>query len=97
MLGLHQDIQDRVREELDKVLAIDQAEYCIERDRICPKDCKRAEKLFLSDVTVEQIREMKYLDRVIKETLRLWPSAPFVSREMTEDLLIGKYDQDSFN
>lgn len=32
---------------------------------------------------------MKYLDRVIKESLRMWPSIPFVARQMTEDLMVG--------
>lgn len=94
MLGLHQGIQDRVREELDEVMAGDGVKDYRGRYKICSKGCRLAEKLFLTDVTLEQIREMKYLDRVIKESLRLWPSVPFVSREMTEDLLLGKYNHD---
>lgn len=41
-------------------------------------------------VTVEQISELKYLETVIKETLRLFPSAPIVGRTLTEDLEIGE-------
>ncbi|XP_048504921.1 uncharacterized protein LOC105688649 [Athalia rosae] len=41
--------------------------------------------------TPRQISELKYLERVIKETLRMFPSAPGVSRTGTEDLEIGEY------
>ena len=40
--------------------------------------------------TMNDLKEMKYLDRVIKETLRLYPSLPVIGREMKEDILVGK-------
>lgn len=39
--------------------------------------------------TLQQLSELKYLDRVMKEALRLFPSAPTMGRRVTEDIEIG--------
>lgn len=41
-------------------------------------------------LTLQTLNEMKLLERVIKESLRLFPSVPFISRELQEDMVIGK-------
>lgn len=40
--------------------------------------------------TFRDLNEMKYLERVLKESLRIFPSVPNISRKMNEDISIGK-------
>lgn len=35
--------------------------------------------------------EMKYLERVILESLRMYPPVPVIAREITEDVTLGMY------
>lgn len=41
--------------------------------------------------TMKDIREMRYLEQCIKETLRLYPSVPLVARKVAEDIHCGKH------
>lgn len=40
---------------------------------------------------------MKYLERVIKEALRLYPSVAFIGRRLSEDIELGKFHFSVYN
>lgn len=69
LLGLHQDIQENVYQELYSIFS---------------RDINRS-------INMEDLKNMKYLERVIKEALRLYPSVPYILRRNSEELKIGEY------
>lgn len=46
--------------------------------------CENKEK-----ITYNELQKMSYLECIIKETLRLYPSAPFITRTLKEDTEFG--------
>ncbi|KAK9716804.1 Cytochrome P450 [Popillia japonica] len=40
---------------------------------------------------VKDLQNMKYIEQCIKETMRLYPSVPIISRKLSEDIVLGKH------
>lgn len=66
LMGIHQNIQDRVIAELDGIFG----------------DSQRP-------ATFQDTLEMKYLERCLMETLRMFPPVPLIARELQEDLQLN--------
>ncbi|MBQ5153968.1 cytochrome P450 [Macrococcus caseolyticus] len=65
MMGVHQDIQDKVIDELDKIFG--------DSDR---------------PATFQDTLEMKYLERCLMETLRMFPPVPIIARQIKQDITL---------
>ena len=69
MMGVHQDIQKKVVQELDEIFG--------DSDR---------------PATFADTLEMKYLERCLMETLRLYPPVPIIARQLRQDLKLASGD-----
>lgn len=69
--------------------------YCIAQNPDVQQKCFDEIKGVLGDdptrpVTLSDLNNLSYLDLVIKETLRLFPSVPLIARTLQEEIVIGK-------
>lgn len=55
-----------------------------ELDRIFGDDYQRS-------VNTDDLKDMEYLDRVLKESQRLYPSVPMISRKLSHDVTLGNH------
>lgn len=43
------------------------------------------------NIDLNTLQKMTYMDIVLKELLRMYPSAPFIEREIQEDVELGEF------
>lgn len=76
LLGHNEEVQRKLQIEVDQLYA----------DQFLNDD-----DFEQTDLELEHIKKLKYLDCVIKEALRLCPSVPFIGRQTTSNLKLGDY------
>uniref|UniRef100_A0A1B0FKK0 Cytochrome P450 n=1 Tax=Glossina morsitans morsitans TaxID=37546 RepID=A0A1B0FKK0_GLOMM len=69
--------------------------YLLAQNDDCQKKCwSEIEHIFGNDQrppTMQDLREMRYLEMCIKESLRLYPSVPLLARQLGEEVRLSKY------
>lgn len=77
LLGKHPEVQERVQAEIDQVWANGDQQEAAGDDE---------EESNSAGWSMRQLRELKFLEACIKESLRLFPSVPFIGRLATEEM-----------
>ncbi|KAK5640803.1 hypothetical protein RI129_009350 [Pyrocoelia pectoralis] len=68
--------------------------YCLgKHPEVQQKVVEELDKVFKehSEITMENLYDLVFLRQCIKESLRLYPSVPLISRKLAEDVNLGKY------
>ena len=82
ILGHHPSIQARVHEEIDQIWSGQHNDDDNQPSIINETSSHKQEH----NLTTNQLREMKLLEACIKESLRLFPSVPYIARLAAEDI-----------
>ena len=90
-IALHPNVQEKLHEEIDRVFGNEEIETVFDFCKL-----KFLEHDLTRPCTMEDINELHYLECVIKETLRLFPSVPFIGREVQEDFMHGRFIEEIF-
>lgn len=69
--------------------------FLLAQNADCQVKCEEEiERIFGSDnraPSMQDLREMRYLEMCIKESLRLYPSVPLIARKLGEEVRLSKY------
>jgi hypothetical protein len=82
LLSLYPDTQRRLYHEIKQVV---ESEFTDRKDK------------YLIPFTKKMISRMTFLDAVIKETMRLYPAAPFIVRRLQDDITMPTESSDSLS
>ncbi|XP_050446718.1 cytochrome P450 4C1-like isoform X1 [Cataglyphis hispanica] len=76
-------------------VSISWALFCIGNDPQCQEKIHEELKEIFKDsqrpASIKELSQLKYLERVIKESRRLYPSIPNIVRKTSEDVKMGNY------
>ncbi|KAL6441531.1 hypothetical protein ACFW04_003590 [Cataglyphis niger] len=76
-------------------VSISWALFCIGNDPQCQEKIHEELKEIFKDsqrpASIKELSQLKYLERVIKESRRLYPSIPIILRKISEDVKMGNY------
>lgn len=74
---------------------IDWALFCVGNNPDVQEKIAEEMELIFGDsdrpATIKDLNEMKYLERVLKETMRMYPPVPIIGRIASEDAEVGGY------
>lgn len=87
LLGHHPDVQEKLWPEIDQLFDELQAEQSPE------SNCNSSSSTCNVQIPLSAVKDLPYLDCVVKEGLRLCPSVPFIGRRLHEDTVIPAGDR----
>ncbi|XP_073434897.1 cytochrome P450 4V2-like isoform X1 [Dendrobates tinctorius] len=92
LLGSHPEVQKKVHKELDDTFELDSYIVDVQACYLCCFNAAAKDKFGKGQsdrpVTMDDMKKLRYLEAVVKEALRIFPSVPFFARTITEDCKI---------
>lgn len=61
------------------------------QDRVCEELFEVLDGDLNRSIEIDDLPKLKYMDMVLKESLRLYSTVPIIAREITKDIQMGMY------